>query len=256
MINQMRADLYRQFHTLGYYLVVLATIALSALIVGFKSVGGVMIQTDTTNLDKLASKSWTAIESLQAATLSSSLLVYLYIGLFVILIGYEFSQKTYKNTLLSGISRLQFIFAKYVTLVVDMLVLIFIYYLTALAVNGLAGRSLGENLGTLLGNTATESLTIAFFISAVFSLAIVLLVATGSNVIASVFIALWPILIGVIEALTQWNWLKYFDVTGAAENIALGTLKVDALWPYLGTCIGLVLLSLVGSAAVIRHREL
>lgn len=256
MINQIRADLYRQFHTIGFYLIAALTIILSAGTIAMKSVGGIVIMPDDSGLDHLINSQWTAVSALKAATVASSMLVYLYIGLFVIIIGYEFSQHVYKNTLLAGLSRLAFILAKYVTLVVDLFGLLLLYYVTAIVTSGVAGRPVGESVGTLTGSLLAMAVTITFFLSAIFSLAILVLVSTNSQVISALVIALWPLLVGAVESLMKWGWLKYFDLIGVAQEYAIGSVTTSQIWPYLGVGVGMLVVTLIGSAIVIRRREL
>lgn len=256
MINQIRADLYRQFHTIGFYLIVVLTVVLSAGTIAMKSVGGIVIMPDDSGLAQLINSQWTAVSALKAATVASSMLVYLYIGLFVIIIGYEFSQRVYKNTLLSGISRLAFILAKYVTMVLDLFGLLLLYYVTAVATSGVAERPVGEAVGTLSGSLLVMTVTITFFLSAIFSLAILVLVSTNSQVISALVIALWPLLIGGVESLMKWGWLKYFDLIGVAQEYAIGSITTNQLWPYLGVGVGMLVVTLIGAAIVIRRREL
>ncbi|BDR54959.1 ABC transporter [Bombiscardovia apis] len=258
MINQMRADLYRQSRTKGLYILLALTIALSVLITASKQVGGVMVTDEDLGkqMTEMTQMSWSALTGVKAMTMSSSLLMYFYIGLFVIVVGYEFSQKTYKNTLISGISRLQFIAAKYVVLLVDLLVLSAIYYAASIITSLIAGRGIGESWGTLLSDTAVMTIAIAFFMSVIFSLAIILLMATGSTIIPAVFVIIWPIAVAMLTFFAHWSWLKYVDFVTVAQNVSLSIITSSQLWPYIGVSLGILALTIVGSALIIRNKEL
>ncbi|MFD1411182.1 ABC transporter permease [Lapidilactobacillus gannanensis] len=255
MINQIRADFYRQRHTWGSYLTVLLTIIFSATITAQRSVGGIMIN-GTDLLQRLENSKWTVLSGLQSATLSSSVLLYGYLGIFVIVIGYEFSQSTYKNTLISRISRLQFVLAKFLTLFLDLLGLVGIFYITAFLTGRIVGRAWGEPLPTLLGHLAIMILTVAFFINVIFGIGLLLLVVTHSTVIAAVTIAVWPLLVSLIGMTTQWSWLKYFDFMGTAQQITTQSLATIKFAPIIGTSLGLIVVIIVGSTIAIRHQEL
>ncbi len=123
MINQLRADTYRITHSIGFYITLLLVISYSVLITESKSIGGIMVNADQSLLAHLANSNWTILDSIRGLTMSSSALMYVIMSLFVIIIGYEFSQKTYKNTLVSGISRFKFIMAKYVMLLFTILLI-------------------------------------------------------------------------------------------------------------------------------------
>lgn len=110
MINQLRTDFYRLRHTWGIYITLIVTIAYSVIITLNNIVGGIwVVPIPTKILNRLSNKIWTIKDGLSAVSMSSTLLMYVFIGIFVITIGYEFSQKTYKNTLTSGITRFSFV---------------------------------------------------------------------------------------------------------------------------------------------------
>jgi ABC-2 type transport system permease protein len=207
-------------------------------------------------LEKLTAGTWTLHMGLQSSVLSSSILMYGFIGIFVIIIGYEFSQNTYKNTLVSGISRLNFVLAKYIVMLLDIFILLVVYFLLADLTGVVAGRSMGSTAVELVKDTSVAILVTTFFISVVFSLAITLLITTRSQIAAGVFIVLWPTAISIIEAVAQWDWLKYIDFFGAASGIGVGTIPSDQQWRYILVSIGLLVVSTVASTVVMRRREL
>ena len=256
MLNQIRADGYRQLHTLGIYIVLLVTVIVSALITSGQSVGGIMINADDIRMNELSKSDWSILTGLKSATLSSTVLLYLYIAIFIIVIGHEFSQKTYKNTLVSGISRLQFILSKYVMILLDVFVMTFCYYLTALITGKVMNRLWGGEIGEISRNLGEMTLVIGFFISVIFSVGVILLVLSNSIVVSAVFIVLWPILIALVAMMTTWKWLKYFDFMGVAQRIALGSLKIDQVGPYIVTSLVVLIVAIVGSALIVRRKEL
>lgn len=258
MITQIRADLYRQRHSAGTLITVVLSIIYATLIIWNKAAGGISINTESSHssLDQLVNKSWSVLDSVHAATLSSTVLLYLLIAIFTIVIGCEFSQHVYKNTLVSGISRLQFILAKYITLLINICGLLLIYYLTTIAVALVAGRQLGTPLNHLIRDTITTLLTTAFFVSVIFSLAILLLIISKSVVASTVLIILWPILISTVRIFSGWRWLNYVDFFGAANRIAFGTIKDSQLPSYILVSVGTLIVSILGAAVLIHEQEL
>lgn len=256
MINQLRADSYRLCHSLGFYVTLALVIAYSALITKTKTIGGIMVNANENALDRLSRVNWSILDGIRGLTISASMLVYLIIGLFVIIIGYEFSQQTYKNTLTSGISRIQFILAKYITMLLTIFVTILAYFLTVIGTSSILGRPIGTSLSHLAGTALITTTAIAFFISIVFSMALLVLVVTNSIVISSVFIVVFPLAVTTIHMLANWKWLKYIDFFGASNEISLGNLTVSQFSPYILTC-GIILVVCIGlSLLAIREKEL
>ncbi|GAA3196891.1 ABC transporter permease [Lentilactobacillus kefiri] len=256
MINQLRADTYRITHSIGFYITLLLVISYSVLITESKSIGGIMVNADQSLLAHLANSNWTILDSIRGLTMSSSALMYVIMSLFVIIIGYEFSQKTYKNTLVSGISRFKFIMAKYVMLLFTIFINIFMYFLTVLATSMILGRKLGASWPHLINISLVTTLAVSFFISIVFSIAILVLMLTNSIVISSVFIVLFPLAVSMLHVFVKWNWLKYIDFFGASNKVAVGTLTASHFGPYILTC-GIILVVCIGlSLVTIKEKEL
>ncbi|KRO00576.1 ABC transporter permease [Companilactobacillus kimchiensis] len=255
MLNQLRTDFYRLSHTWGIYITFACTILYAAMIVINNVVGGIMVTGDS--MAKLNSNDiWTLKNGLNAATLSSSLLVYLFIGIFVITIGYEFSQKTYKNTLVSGITRSQFIISKYLVMLINIFLLTLIYFITSIVSGLICNRSVGTSWSNLLSQTINNSIVIAFFISIVFGIAILVLLLTSSNVAGSIFIVVFPVIISVLNNIANWTWLKYIDFFSAAMKISLKLVTNGQLWNYVIVSFVVLLATIITSTIVIKNKEL
>ena len=257
MINQIRADFYRQRRSIGMLILLIATVAL-----GIGTTWGRTTMGITTGGEEYAhqlsaiERQGTVRTGLQAGAASASSLVYFYIAVFVIVIGSEYSQHTLKNTLTSGISRIQFILGKYVTILIDIILLTLCYFITIL-ITGLAlGRKPGADWGVLGKDVAVMTLLVSFCISVIISLGIVLLIIAKSLVAPAVAIVIWPVLIGLVESTAKWQWLKYFDFVGFGEQIVLNTLKADQAWIYAGASVGVVLAAIIGSALIISKQEI
>ena len=258
MINQIRADFYRQRRSIGMLILLIATMALGIVTTWSKTTIGITTGGEeyAHKLSEIAGQSWTIRTGLQAGVASASSLIYFYIAVFVIVIGAEYSQHTLKNTLTSGISRIQFILGKYATILIDIILLTLCYFITIL-ITGLAlGRKPGAGWGILCKDVAVMTLSVSFCISVIISLGIILLILTKSLVIPAVVIVIWPMLIGLVEYAFKLNWLKYLDFVGFGEQIILNTLKADQAWIYAGVSAGVVLVAIFGSALIISRQEI
>ncbi|WP_445343268.1 ABC transporter permease [Bifidobacterium sp. ESL0819] len=254
MINQIRADFYRQRRSIGMLILLIATMGLGIVTTWRKTPMGPTIGGE--ELLAIGRQGWTVRTGLQSGVASASSLIYFYIAVFVIVIGAEYSQHTLKNTLTSGISRIQFILGKYATILIDIVLLTLCYFITIL-ITGLAlGRNPGVDWGILCKDVAVMTLSVGFCISVIISLGIILLIITKSLIIPAVVIVIWPMLISLVEYAFKWNWLKYFDFPGFGEQIALNTLKADQAWIYAGVSAGVVLVAIFGSALIISKQEI
>ncbi len=256
MMNQIRADFYRQRRTLGMYVIVLITIAYAVWSVTSKNIGGVTVHGDDNLIAQIAAKTWTAQFGVQAANMSDTLLLYFFIGVFVIVFGYEFSQKVYKNTLISGISRLQFVLAKYLVMLLDLLILFTVNFGIAL-LGGLAkGRALGVSWPSVLNTMGLSIVAATFFLSVIFSLGVFLLIATGSMTIATIVVVIFPILVGVIHLIGEWSWLKYIDFLAVSQNLGVGSMEMSELPPYITVSLGFLIVMIGSSAWLLQKKEL
>ncbi|MBZ2199817.1 MAG: ABC transporter permease [Lentilactobacillus hilgardii] len=256
MINQLRADFYRQTHTLGHYLLLILVILFSIVVVYSKQVGGVMVSAPVDVLERLSTVPWTLLSGIRGLTISSSVLMYAFISIFVMVIGYEFSQQTYKNTLVSGISRSGFIIAKFVTMLLDIFMQIVIFFLAGILTGMALGRSVGTSWANLFGTTLLTALIVVFFIGVVFSMAIVILMLTGSLIGSAVFIIIFPLLVSIISMISKWDWLKFVDFFGISVKISLKQLSVSQFQPYIWFSVAILIICFGLSLILIRRKEL
>ncbi|MEN2326271.1 ABC transporter permease [Lacticaseibacillus paracasei] len=256
MINQIRADFYLQIHTTGMYIMLVLTIIYAATTTLGQSVGGVTVRGDRGQFAQVGGKSWSVLTGIKVANMGETMLLYVFIGVFVIVFGYEFSQKVYKNTLISGISRLAFVLAKYLVMLLDLLLLFAVNFLTVLMAGLVAGRPLGGSLGTLFGTFSLSFVAATFFVSVIFSIGVVLLVLTGSIMIPAIVVVVFPLIVSVLHVLGEWDWIKYIDFFGVAQNISVGGMKVSALPPYIAVSLGLLVVMIGSSALMLRNKEL
>ncbi|TCZ78400.1 hypothetical protein E0485_07810 [Paenibacillus albiflavus] len=257
MIRLMKADLYRLVHTKGIYIVLLAIIAFVSVSVSAEQVGTMGVNSESA-LKSLyqGSSTWNMAVALTSASFSSSILIYLFIAFFVVVLGYEFSQRTYKNTLTSGVSRVAFVISKYFTQLLTLFVGTFLYYATTAVLAFFKYGTEGIMVGEVLTDALIAMVSLSFCVSVIFSLATLVLLLTTSNIISVVFIIIYPILIQLTYMLTKWDGLKYFDFYSLAQSIGLSQIGGTELVPYILVSLATITISLIGGAIVIRHKEL
>lgn len=257
MINQFRADFYRQTHTIGIYILSFLVVLYSTLTVKNEMVGGIMMNgTTQDSFNGVFHGSWTQLLAVRALSIGSSILLYVFIGIFVIIFGYEFTQKTYKNSLTSGISRTGFFIGKYLTMLIDIIFLELLYFFSGILVSYLIGNQPGTTIKNLIGLTFATSIVMSFFISIIFSLAVCCLLITNSIVISSLFIVIFSILVSIVHSLLNWDWLKYLDFFGATNQFTLKQISSNALIPYISFGFILLIICCIISNLVLKNKEL
>lgn len=257
MIRLMKADTYRLLRTKGFYITLIGTILFSITNVWSQSIGSVGVSTSTgKDILQTSNLHWNLKLAVQFSTFSSAFLVYFLIGIFVILFGYEFTQKTYKNSLTSGVSRLTFIISKYLIQVLAFTFISLAFYTSAI-VTAYVKYGIGTTkMGPFIWETLLLAVGASLLISVVFSLAAILLTATQSTVISAVFIVIYPLCIQLLSLMTKADFLKYFDFFGTVQLIGLGEIKGTDLIPYITVSFLTILISLISSTLIIRNKEL
>lgn len=253
MIRLMKADAYRLTKTKGVWIIILAAIVMATMVIQGEAFGSVGVSIDP---DQTVNLSWNLLNSIQYAVSSSAFLLYFLIGVLVIILGYEFSQNTYKNTLVSGASRLSFVLAKYLTQLVTIF-LVTLAYFAATGLNAYAKYGMGDTtIGAFLKEMFFMTLVLSFLISVVFSFANCLLLLTHSTIIGGVFVVAYSMFIQIIGYLIDWDGLKYLDFLSTAQQISLGAIKGEELIPYLVISAVLIVLSTIVGTLIIRQQEL
>lgn len=255
MINQLRADFYRQNHTFGHYLLLALVILFSVVVVYSKQAGGIMVSAPV-NIDQLTRIPWTLLTGIRGLTISASVLMYAFISIFVMVIGYEFSQQTYKNTLVSGISRSGFIIAKFIIMLLDLFVQVIVFFLVGTLTGMALGRKTGTSWSSLFNTTLLTALIVTFFIGVVFSMAIVILMLTGSLIGSAVFIIIFPLLVSIVSMISKWDWLKYIDFFNVSVKISLKQLTVNQFQPYILISLAILIVCFGISLFLIKNKEL
>ncbi|GAB2024586.1 ABC transporter permease [Lactovum odontotermitis] len=230
MINAIRADIYRLFHSKGFWITqaVMLIVVISIVAQKVGSVGVSMTSSSDAPAKTAAAQAplWTPPYALLNFQTMSPLLIYFLLSLFVIIIGYDLKMKTLKNLFSSGMSRPHFFFSKF--LIFNVIILIqFIFYfgltfITAAILHGI-GHYPSDFFSIFFGAWLLQLL----FVQAIFAIGILVLYLTFSTVWAVLAIIFFPIAISLASVITKLNWLNYFDfqsAMGAANNLPHGQI--------------------------------
>ncbi|WP_225430347.1 hypothetical protein [Lentilactobacillus hilgardii] len=133
---------------------------------------------------------------------------------------------------------------------------IVIFFLAGILTGMALGRNVGTSWANLFGTTLLTALIVAFFIGVVFSMAIVILMLTGSLIGSAVFIIIFPLLVSIISMISKWDWLKYVDFFGVSVKISLKQLSVSQFQPYIWFSVAILIICFGLSLILIRRKEL
>lgn len=253
MVRLMKADFYRLSQTTGIRITLLVVAALGVLSVFFETAITSGVNVDN---DLFKETVWDLPHLMQNTVASSSILNYCFISVFVILIGFEFSLKTYKNSLTSGTSRLPFVFAKYVTELVVLILSTFLFFVIVLVSGIFKYGTAGVDLFSIFSEMLLSSVVMGLMVSVLFSLATLILILTQSSIMAAVFIVIYPLIVQIAQLITKLDVIKYFDLAGFTQKVGLNLVSMNESLPYLFVGVAIILLSLVGSSVIIKHKEL
>ena len=141
MFHTIQADFYRLFRSKGFWIT--ETLFITTLLLGvfYGVIGNVGVHTDTKALEKLGDNGgWTGFEAITKTSDNFSNTIIFTIILVVLLIGIDLTQKLYKNSITSGISRTEFYLSKFfvlASLIVLQLILTYSSFIPATLINGI-----------------------------------------------------------------------------------------------------------------------
>jgi ABC-2 type transport system permease protein len=258
MINTIRADFFRLFRSKGFYITQLLLIALVALSILTKSLGssGMSLEQLTAFQINLQDATWNSYQTVIAMSTMAAFLMYFCLPLFVMVLGYDLTKKTYKNQLAVGISRKEFFLSKYIIfLLVSALQFLFYYFFTFVT----AGIRYG--FGTAPDHFWLDFLRMILiqFIAfqAIFAIGLFFLLLTFSNVAAIIAVIVGGLVTGIFTAIfPKADWLKYLDFQ---SNLNLAWLQEmpDHYWfkAIVTACLFSVIV-LLAAYQLFRKRDL
>ena len=149
MIQTIRADFYRLFHSKGFWItefVLLANILLGVLY-KVTSRFGTSIPTDGQNITQQAPVKMTGINALAHFSGHSDSIIFFTLIVVCLLLGVDLSRKLYKNSLAHGISRTEFFLSKtlvsFVVAIFQFILLLGLSFIIASSINGIGTAPAG-----------------------------------------------------------------------------------------------------------------
>ena len=149
MIQTIRADFYRLFHSKGFWItefVLLANILLGVLY-KVTSRFGTSISTDGQNITQQVPVKMTGINALAHFSGHSDSIIFFTLIVVCLLLGVDLSRKLYKNSLAHGISRTEFFLSKtlvsFVVAIFQFIVLLGLSFIIASSINGIGTAPTG-----------------------------------------------------------------------------------------------------------------
>ena len=149
MIQTIRADFYRLFHSKGFWItefVLLANILLGVLY-KVTSRFGTSISTDGQNITQQVPVKMTGINALAHFSGHSDSIIFFTLIVVCLLLGVDLSRKLYKNSLAHGISRTEFFLSKtlvsFVVAIFQFILLLGLSFIIASSINGIGTAPAG-----------------------------------------------------------------------------------------------------------------
>lgn len=149
MIQTIRADFYRLFHSRGFWItefVLLANILIGVLY-KVTSRFGTSISTDGQNITQQVPVKMTGINALAHFSGHSDSIIFFTLIVVCLLLGVDLSRKLYKNSLAHGISRTEFFLSKtlvsFVVAIFQFILLLGLSFIIASSINGIGTAPTG-----------------------------------------------------------------------------------------------------------------
>lgn len=229
MIATFRADFYRLFKTKGFWLSQLFIIGFIFISIASQSVGqvGVNLGDATQETTSQYAMKWTGIISVQAVTSMMTMFFYAMLPMLVIIIGHDFSKKTYKNILTVGVSRTKYFLSQYVSFTMMILLQVFYIYMASFLTGTLFyGVGNGFNQKLLLDWIMTAGVQF-IMIMAILTISCFITYLTKNNVLSILTAIILPIVLTLLSFMFQnTKWISLFDfqsVLGDTDFILSGS---------------------------------
>ncbi|MGX4686883.1 ABC transporter permease [Vagococcus sp. JNUCC 83] len=214
MIATFKADFYRLFKTKGFWLSQLFIIGFIFISIASQSVGqvGVNLEESTQETAAQYAMKWTGIISVQAVTSMMTMFFYAMLPMLVIIIGHDFSKKTYKNILTVGVSRTKYFLSQYISFAIMIfLQVIYIYLASFLTGTLFYGVGSGFNQKQLLNWLMTASVQF-IMIMAILTISCFVTYLTKNNVLSILTAIILPIILTLLGFMFKnAEWVSLFD---------------------------------------------
>lgn len=250
----MHADLFRLTRTKSIYIIVGLFIALFIYSTITESVGTIGITNDNVNEAKQGVQ-WDFVTAMQYFTITASFLIYCFIIYYIHIFSTEFSNRTYKNILMTGTSRSTFILSKLTMLFLAIFTTTIAIYLTLTTVCYLYYGKPDQLPDSYLLTTLQFILCLSLCIMVYYVVASFLQLLFSNVIPAIIFIVLAPIVIQVLQVIQGWHWLKYVDYLSLTQAFGLNTLKGVELFPYIYVNASIIIIAILLSIMLLKRKE-
>lgn len=258
MLNMARADFYRLFRSKGFYITEVVLICLVILSVVTNSLGSIVGNSETLATFQAASNKtqWSAVKSVAAMSSMASILIYIILPIFIMTIGFEFSRKTYKNPLSSGMTRINYFISKYLIFVIMCIPQFLFFYLTVFVTSWIkngAGKITGHFLWKMLGTLGIQLMEI----SALFAIAVLIIYAFFSTIAAVIVTIVVPLIPSILSLIfKKVDWIKFVNFQTNIDTAYPTRYTNTEMDKLIFFALGTILVCLVLSFLSFRKRDL
>lgn len=254
MLRLIQADLYRLTRTTSIYVTLIIFTALFVLSIITESVGTLGVDNEQVNTTMQALE-WDFLTAVQSFSVSACVLIYCFIIYYVHIFSTEFSNRTYKNILMSGTSRSTYLFSKLTMLFLMILgSTIGIYVINAIVSLIYYGKPTSFPEGFWISNVqfifALSLCIMVYYIVASF-----LQILFNSTIAAIIFIVLAPIAVQILQVIQSWEWLQYIDLLSFTQAFRLGFIEGTDLIPYVLINGGIVIVVIIMNITLLKTKE-
>lgn len=258
MLNIMRADFYRLLHSKGFYIAQAVLFTFVILVVSTKSIGIIGIVTNQVldAQDALISITWNAELGIRNISTMATSLIYILIPAFVLTLGFDFSEKTYKNVLPMGISRTTYFLSKYTTFILISIFEFIIYYSITFLLSFLL-YGLGDiNIDFIFDLFKCISLQL-LMTNGIFAVSTLVLFTSLSNIASVITTILFPLIASIVaEVLPSLKWVNYFNFQGIIDSLFVINIPYHDIHMFILWGISVIILSTIISLISFRKRQL
>ena len=255
MLRLMQADLYRLTRTKSIYMIINLFIALFIYSALTQTVGTIGIVNETVN-DAKVGVEWDFVTAIQYFTVTACILIYCFIIFYVHIFSTEFSNRTYKNILMTGTSRSTFILSKLTMLFLCILSTTIVIYLTIATVCYFYYGKPASLPDSFLLSTLQFIIGLSLCIMVYYVVASFIQLVFNNVIPAVIFIVLAPIVVQVLQVIQGWHWLKYIDYLSLTQAFGLNTIQGASLLPYIYVNGTIVIFAIIFSIVLLKVKEI
>lgn len=259
MINMLKADLYRIFRSKSFWITQIILVVIVVLSVYFSAVTefevSVGVEEGAQVANDFSKVAWTGCFSIQALMQMSSILAFVMMPIFKIIVGNDLSKEAYKNIIPIGISRTAYLSSKYVVFLVVSLLQFVFYYLSGFLV-GTVINGVGQFVVPI------NEVVWSFFLSycefqALYALMMLVLYLSFSNVAAILFGILYPMLISIpVIVFPEATWLNNFNFGELITYIPVSSFSTQDWIQLIVPVIAAIVIGIAGSVIIFKKKEL